>query len=248
MSKASFTFEEFQQGTKGQLSESQQIAFDQAYFQDAAHAQAVHAALQFNKLTGDENVLLTETRKGEWIKTIKALLLAIALTGVWLLQISNPDGGRELVTIQPEYNSSMTLSLDSQNIDHRSPDYASADNKMNNNNNNNNKRTGLYNDVSLRENINTVIVGTEKCDTNEIVVAQKTNSEQSYCDKEKHEDSTVVLKNMNDLHRRTNSIDLFDATIDSIPGKDTGISNSRSVTEPYAPDPHLIRLLLSSIR
>lgn len=245
MSKASFTFEEFQQGTKGQLSESQQIAFDQAYFQDTAHAQAVHAALQFNKLTGDENILLTETRKGEWIKTIKALLLAITLTGVWLLQISNPDGGRELVTIQPGYNSSMALSLDSQNIDHRSPDYATSDNKMNNSNN---KRTGLYNAISLKENRNTVIVSTDKCDTNEIVLTQKTNSEQSSFDKEKYEDSTVVSKNMNDLHRRTNSIDLFDATIDSIPGKDTGISNSRSVTEPYAPDPHLIRLLLSSIR
>lgn len=226
------------------MSESQQIAFDQAYFQDAAHAQAVHAALQFNKLTGDENALLTETRNGEWIKTIKALLLAIALTGVWLLQISNPDGGRELATIQPGYNSSMALSLDSQNIDHRSPDYAIADKEMNNNN----KITGLYDGVSLRENINTVIIGTEKCDTNEIVVTQKTNSEQSSCDKEKYEDSTVVSKNMNDLHRQINSIDPCNATIDSIPRKDTGISNSRSVTEPYAPDPHLIRLLLSSIR
>lgn len=159
------------------------------------------------------------------------------------MQISNPDGGRELVTIQPGYNSSMALSLDSQNIDHRYPDYAISDNKVNNN-----KRTGLYNAISLKENRNTVIVSTDKCDTNEIVVTQKTNLEQSSCDKEKYEDSTVASKNRNDLHRRINGIDPFDSTINSIPGKDTGISNSRSVTEPYAPDPHLIRLLLSSIR
>ena len=257
MSKSSpSAFKVFLDGTNGDLPEEQQIEFFGSYMNDFEKKQAVDTALEFKSRFGKDADLRAETDKAEWPNKILSLFFVVALSGLLLLQTSNPERGADLVTMGTEHtspplflpdNNATGQSAIEMRIEEENP---KPENKVKD-------RTidfsidkiSFYNkNIEIYDNAG--IVGTQKtilkqsgrlidislnnhCNLNKAIISDNSSGQSGL-------HPLIFIDIKKDL--------MVVSEINKKPQNTAGISDSRPEIEYSAPDPYVIRLLLNSFR